>query len=565
MTRSKLLLNGLSKSDFVADFETTTDADDCRVWLWGLAAVGHDTSRTDVEWGVSIDSFMQRVSTVKGKVYFHNLAFDGYFMLDWLLKHGYKWTEGYPRKGEFSTLISKNKKFYSMTVKWMNGVFTEFRDSLKKITMSVSAMADTFSLPESKGELDYELKRGTYHVPTVDELEYLYNDVVIVARSLAIQLSEGMTALTTGSDSLREFRTLFTGKRFSRVFPTLDLAVDNDIRTAYRGGWTYCDPRFQREIVGPGSVYDVNSLYPSVMYDRVLPFGFPEYFDGYPVVDDEFPLWIASITFTARLKPQHVPCIQIKRSSIFFDSEYVTEVREPETMSITNIDWEAWNQQYDIEVLAWNGGWRFQGHVGFFTEYIDKWSKIKNESKGGLRYLAKLHLNSLYGKFATNPSVTTKRPYLDDTGTVKLLNNGDEFRNPVYTAMGVFITSYARQVTINAAQSNYSVFAYADTDSVHLLTLNTPNNMRVADELGCWKHEHDFDYAMFWRAKVYMERIMNGERAGEYETHVAGMPHTVQRLLRFQDFESGRIFHGKLAPRHVPGGIVLVDGTFTLK
>ena len=521
-------------------------------------------------YGNTISQFMEYLSTQNAVFYFHNLAFDGYFIIDWLLNNGFKWRESYPKLGEFSTLISKSKKFYSMKIKFPNGSSVEIRDSLKKLSMSVNAIADAFQLPLSKLHIDYDEYRAEDHSPTTDELKYLFNDLAIVGMALHQQLSSGMKKLTVGADSLNEFKDLFGRKTFERVFPVLSLDIDKDIRGGYRGGWTYRDERFAQTMVGPGATYDVNSLYPSVMYNCPLPWGYPEWFPDIPEQTDEFPLFIMSITFTAKLKPNHVPTIQLKSHPIFVSTEYVREINEPETMIVTNVDLELWEQQYDIEILSYNGGWKFRAHTGFFKDYIDKWSEIKNNSKGGMRLIAKLHLNSLYGKFATNPDITGKVPYLED-GVVCLKDDLENTRNPVYTAMGVFITAYGRSITIRAAQANYDVFAYADTDSIHLLTLDKPKGIVVDDSLGNWKHEYDFDYAMFWRAKVYMERIMppllplTDKRAGRYETHVAGMPANVQDQLRFTDFESGKVFGGKLLPKHVPGGIVLLDGNFTLK
>ena len=47
----------------------------------------------------------------------------------------------------------------------------------------------------------------------------------------------------------------------------------NDIMIVKRGnegGFTYLNPKFKGKIVKKGVVLDVNSLYPSVMYDRLL-------------------------------------------------------------------------------------------------------------------------------------------------------------------------------------------------------------------------------------------------------------------------------------------------------
>src|SRR5690606_5993354 len=137
-----------------------------------------------------------------------------------------------------------------------------------------------------------------------------------------------------------------------------------------------------------------------------------------------------------------------------------------------------YQDHYDIDVLAFNGGWRFRGKTGMFKAYIDKWSRVKETSTGGMRELAKLFLNSLYGKFASNPNVAGKYPVLDKDRVV-YRRLPDEIRDPIYTPMGVYITSYARNLTIREAQQHYDVFAYADTDSLHLMTLDEITTLDV--------------------------------------------------------------------------------------
>jgi hypothetical protein len=211
--------------------------------------------------------------------------------------------------------------------------------------------------------------------------------------------------------------------------------------------------------------------------------------------------------------------------------------------------------------LSWNGGWKFHGITGFFKEYIDKWMAVKENSDGGLRFIAKLHLNSLYGKFATNPDVTPKVPVLDENGVVKLVVGEEEKRNPVYTPVGVFITAYARDVTIRAAQQNYDVFAYADTDSLHLLTETDPPGLDVhPSKLGAWKYEGSFTEAIYVRAKCYCEHMSDGT----YSTHVAGLPESIAEKVTLDDMQHGTVWSGKLAPQRVRGGIVLSSVDFTL-
>ena len=545
---------------WVGDFETTTDPEDCRVWAWMVASVeDKDTLRR----GLDIESFMEWVSTQNTVMYFHNLAFDGSFILDWIMKRGYVWAQENPKPGQITSLISNTGKFYSIMIHWRDGHRTDLRDSLKKLPMSVSNVAKAFKLAEGKGELDYTKPRAVGYKPTMEEWDYIRRDVQIVAEALNVQLKEGMTRLTVGADSLHEYKELVTQKMFKRLFPVLAPTMDSEIRKAYRGGFTYADERHKGKYVGAGKVYDVNSLYPSVMYDRLLPFGVPDFVEGKPEVTQLRPLYIMSVTFTARLKKDHIPCIQVKASRFFIQSEYQTRIDEPVTMYCTNIDWDLWNKHYDIDVSSYNGGWVFRAAAGFFRTYIDKWMEVKANSTGGRRQIAKLHLNSLYGKFATNPDVTGKYPVLEDD-TIKLRKGIDETRDPVYTPMGVFITAYARQYTIETAQANYDTFAYADTDSLHLLTdsPNDPEGLHVhPTKLGAWKWEYDFTRALYIRAKAYCELKTDGQ----HETHIAGLPERVTETLTLDKLKDGTHFSGKLTPKRVPGGIVLDDVGFTLK
>lgn len=535
--------------------------------MWAYAIC--DIDSMELDFGGSIDDFVSAISDYPSQCYFHNLGFDGSFILDWLLRNNYDCViedkKLYP--GEFSTLISNDGKFYSITVRWLNGDRTEFRDSFKKLPMSVSAIAKAWKLPEQKGEIDYKLYRAPGHVMTDEERSYITNDVVIVAKALKQQFDSGMSKLTVGADSLAMYKTL--NPDFSAEFPVLNMEVDANIRRAYRGGFTYADPRFSKKVTRGGRVYDVNSLYPSVMYDRLLPYGEPVWRPGPYKYDPNYPLAVMGLVFSADIKPDHIPCIQIKGSSYFMPSEYQSHLKCVE-MYASNVDLDLWNDQYDMDVHEWLGGWYFHGSRGMFCSYIDHWMNIKMKSTGGLRQIAKLHLNSLYGKFATNPDVTGKFPVLEKN-VLALRLGPEETRDPVYTAMGVFITSWARDVTIRAAQAHYGSFAYADTDSLHLLVDDDPDDLDIDPvRLGAWKHESTFDSAFFGRAKCYTEHV-GGCTCGSsphskgcgYSTHIAGLSAKYAGAVEFGDMYDGHVFP-KLSPKRVPGGIVLVDIGFTL-
>ncbi|URG18048.1 DNA polymerase type B [Curtobacterium phage Ayka] len=570
----------------MADFETTTDPMDCRVWGWGLVAIDK-AEYENVEIDHTLEQFMERIQKHNANVYFHNLKFDGTFIIDYLLRDGYEFTMSKfkTEPGKFKALISNMGKFYSITVCFRNGKTVEFRDSAKKFPagFSVDKIGKVFNQGETKGEIDYEKPRPVGYVMDDEERDYLIRDILVVAKALQLQFEQGSFKLTVASDSLADYKKTFGEKRFKRVFPILPVAMDAEIRLSYRGGFTYADERWMGKRQGEGIVLDVNSLYPSVMRHDFLPYGEPRYQRGRVITDEQYPLAVFSVTFTAKLKPKHIPCIQLRGQAMYGNAEYIKNTKEPETLWVTSVDWELWNEHYEIEVLSYNGGWTFRGTYGLFDDYIDKWMAVKACSTGGLREIAKMRLNALYGRFGTNPNVTGKIPKLVNDHVAFELGP-DETRAPVYTAMACFITAYARKLTITAAQQNYDTFAYADTDSLHLLRRDTPRTINVhPTELGAWKFEYAFKEALYVRSKFYLEKRADGT----YHNAAAGIPTSVSGLLTFEDVWDGNVIDrawvqartlaltgdedkaskakGKLSPSNVPGGVVLSDTPWTIK
>lgn len=252
---------------FTADFETSTWLpDESFVWAWALCEVGNvDNLRI----GNTIESFFETIKKEYNPVIlFHNLKFDGEFILYYLLKNGYEHTDKKERKSKtFSTLISDMGLFYQIEVYFDVGKKTRkvtFIDSLKIINQSVEQIAKTFNLEESKLIIDYNAPREKGHILTKEEKDYIKNDVVIVAKAMDYMYQMGLTKMTAGSNALFEYRTILTNKKFEKVFPKLTYECDKDIRQAYKGGFTYLNSQWEGVDVGEGEVLDVNSLYPSV-------------------------------------------------------------------------------------------------------------------------------------------------------------------------------------------------------------------------------------------------------------------------------------------------------------
>lgn len=567
------------KRHFCADFETTTFVDDCRVWAWGAARVCDEPEETFV-YGTDIDGFMEWALEQSGaRIWFHNLKFDGGFIMSWLLNHGYDaCTDMRPPAGKFSATIDELGKVYRIEVA---GV--EFADSYKKITMSVRAAAKTYGLEMTKGELDYETFRPVGHELTVEELDYLSRDVLIMSRAMSIRLSGG-SKLTTASDCLACYKDL-AGRAFRAVFPVINPVIDERLRKAYRGGWVYVNPRHKGEDAGRGIRLDVNSLYPWAMRYNPLPVGAPQYFAGEPSPTEERPLWIAEVEMTARLRPGKLPCIQARGASLFGEREYLEHIDAPTRYLVCSVDWALWCEMYEIDVWGWFGGWSFREQSGLFDEYIDTYMQQKQDAETpGARALAKLYLNGLYGKLAQKINAVNRVPYLGEDGELKFREAGTSEREPVYLPGGIFITAYARGKTIRTACEFGERFCYADTDSIHAIGEDIPEDVEVhPKKLGAWKLEATFERARFVRAKTYAETV-----GGVDEYTCAGMSDALKAVMRFEDFKSGfttrdcpfflpggcgkdcaacydNVKNWGLRPKQVRGGVVLVPSPFSIK
>lgn len=546
-----------------ADFETTTDKYDCRVWASGIHEIGGDK----FYYGNSIDYMMQFMQDHDGDIfYFHNLKFDGEFILNWLFQKGFTHVKSkYDLDPmSFTTLISDSGMFYSMEICFLDMSQVTIYDSLKIIPMSVDAIAKAFDLPLNKLIIDYTSKREVDHKLTQKEVDYLKHDVKIVSLALDTLFSQGLNKMTQGSNALEDFKKSVGKKNFTRWFPAP--TYDADIRLTYKGGFCYCNPKFQGMDIGPGIVLDVNSLYPSVMYYQPLPYGDGVYFKDKYIKDIDYPLYTQNIRCEFELKEGYIPTIQIKNNrSSFMPTEYLTSSNGEEvTLYLTCVDLELFLEHYDVYNLEYLDGYKFRQSTGVFKDYIDKWMTVKIEStktgNAGMRTLAKLMLNSLYGKFALNPRVQSKIPYYKD-GIVKYRLGEIEERKPLYIPAGTFITAWARYKTITSAQSVYDRFLYSDTDSIHLIGINLPKELEIDKyALGAWDCEAEFTRARFIRQKTYIEEI-------DASLHItcAGMPQKCYSQVTWDNFKLGSVFTGKLKPTHVPNGIVLEETEFTIR
>lgn len=642
---------------YMCDFETTVYEGQNHTEVWASAAVQFYTEDVHIfhSIGETFDFFVGQNENIIA--YYHNLKFDGSFWLDFLLvklgmtqacekvgseEYDVKWIKDrYMRNNTFKYSISDRGQWYNIIIK-KNNHFIEIRDSLKLLPFSVKRIGESFKTKHKKLEMTYEGFRYAGCEITEQEREYIANDVLVVKEALEFMFNEGHNKLTIGSCCLEEYKEIEGKEQYESTFPNMyEIPIDASkhgennagdwIRHSYKGGWCYLVKGKENRIYHNGTTADVNSLYPSMMSSEsgnIYPIGKPKFWTGNYIPEEalkDFTYYFIRIRTRFYIRPGKLPFIQIKGSWLYKGTEALitSDVYDKETnsyrswytgfdgkpheaiveLTLTMTDYILFKEHYrtvDFEILD---GCYFSAMPGLFDTYIEKYKKLKLESKGAMRELAKLFLNNLYGKMASNTDSSFKLAYVKDDKTVGYMPVTEFDKKPGYIPVGSAITSYARNFTIRAAQQNYHGvnkpgFIYADTDSIHCdLRPEDIKGITVHDKnFCCWKLESCWDTAIFTRQKTYIEHVTeeNCEPIDEpyYNIKCAGMPDRCKNLFKksmegyeeeegdgyteeekeflrvkrtLKDFKVGLCVPGKLMPKRIRGGTLLVETTYEMR
>ena len=170
--------------------------------------------------------------------YFHNLKFDGNFILDFLLNNSQfsQATNNYSNIFELEFLQTnemKNKTFkysisemgqwYTITVRLNNGCYLRIKDSLKLFPFRLEEIAKGFGTKHKKLTMEYEGFRYPNCPISDTEKEYIFNDVFVLKEALELFFKDNpQNKLTIGSCCLTEFKnTLLFKEDYFNWFPNI--------------------------------------------------------------------------------------------------------------------------------------------------------------------------------------------------------------------------------------------------------------------------------------------------------------------------------------------------------
>ena len=382
------------------------------------------------------------------------------------------------RNNTFAYNISDMGAWYSITIKH-GGKTIELFDSLKLLPFSVKKIGESFGTKHKKLDMEYTGYRYAGCEITEEEQRYIANDVLVIKEALEIMFNEGHTGITIGSCCLNEFKKLTGKEEYKGLYPDLyQIPIDENlyhsptvgdyIHNSYRGGWCYLARGKENRVYHNGTTADVNSLYPSMMSSEsgnAYPTGTPEFWKGNFIPDEALKphrYYFIRICTRFYIKKYKLPFVQLKNTSRYKPTEMLitSDVRSPKdgklyttyigldgkphdtrvTMTLTQTDYELLKEHYelvDFEIL--DGCW-FYAYTGVFDVYIDKYKKIKIESTGAKRELAKLFLNNLYGKMAASMNSSFKVAVLNEDKSIGFREVRQQDKTPGYIAIGSAIT-----------------------------------------------------------------------------------------------------------------------------
>ena len=153
LKKSKLRLN----HEYCCDFETTSKEQyliegRTRVYLYKWTSL--DGSKSKV--GLSIKEFLEDLKNNKDihKIYFHNLSFDGNFILYGLFENGYIYKEKIENENEFTSIIDNFGSIYKISIGFKDRI-VDIQCSYKLTGLSIKDLGKLVGLEKLNETHDY--------------------------------------------------------------------------------------------------------------------------------------------------------------------------------------------------------------------------------------------------------------------------------------------------------------------------------------------------------------------------------------------------------------------------
>lgn len=505
------------------DIETTTinkePTPEAYMYIWQMCINGFVVfGRTWQEWQQFLNNIKEKLQLNKDKklvIYVHNLSYEFGFCNQFL---------------EFDNIFATDRH---KVLKASNDCF-EFRCSYRLSNMNLAKFIENSeNTHHNKGlnDLDYRDIRTPKDELTNVEYGYCYNDVLGLYEALLSMLQTDTLEtipLTSTGFVRRDCRLAMRKNKYNRsLFLKTKLNKDLYIlnKEAFRGGNTASSRFHTNEILKNIGSYDISSSYPYVMVAEQFPMGKFMYYevetlDDLKYINNKYCTLGRYLFINLRLKDNvPIPYIPYSKSICNKAKCYNGRVLEAEAcqISLTNIDFEIINNQYDYDDLLVKDTYVSRKDklpkelIDQVFHYFNLKSTLKGDDEHYYEYVkAKNKLNSIYGMCVTD---IVHREINFQNGEW-LINDSDidneiskyykSYNNFLMYQIGVFVTAHARKRLQQAIDVVGMDVVYCDTDSVKYIGNHDNDFKQLNEQMIKYNQEHNIKHTIEVNNKVFM-------------------------------------------------------------
>ena len=552
------------KEGVAFDIETTNftknDRNLATMYIWQLAIDDLVIyGRTWEEFTYFIEEFSKKNEKINILIYVHNLSFEFQFiktLFNWnISKNG---VEVFSKDGR-SIIYAKYKNI-------------EFRDSLSLTNMPLASFAKNYKLETEKlvGNLDYDKLRHSKTELTKEELDYCFNDVLILTewykkyilpefldKKIKIPLTSTGIVRAELEHNFEEFYTKEEQKEYKKKIAKCQPKEDIYLlfrQFLFRGGLTHANTSACNEVLENVASYDLKSAHPSQMLTRKYPYRF--YRENKKKWEDiynnkDLALFGCFKFHNIRCKGWH--CLESKNKIIKFSDDAVFEngrlayASEMEVL-LNEIDLDNYNKMYTWDKIECE--YIYSSKKDYLPEFLRKtviyyFGLKETLPKDTLEYtLAKRKLNSLFGCCSTGINIDTLN-FNPEKNTFEVLKGSKTYKNEIKGQIllpqwAIWIASYTRSDIVEILDKTGIDSIYYDTDSdkikhpekytqiiedfnnkkreMNKLINTYEYDKKIVKNIGTFEHEYDTNKLKVLGAKRY---IVNHD--GKDDVVVAGM------------------------------------------
>lgn len=355
----------------------------------------------------------------------------------------------------------------------------------------------THTIRKLKGDLDYNLIRNSKTPLSEQELQYCFNDVLIVTAYIEEQILEWGNIENiplTQTGKVRRFvrERCFQNEKYH--FLMQQLTIDKTeyilLKQAFQGGFTHCNAMYTNNVCENVTSFDFTSSYPTVLISEQYPMS-----KGQKIFcrnEDELKILCRKYSVLANIRLYDVKSIFIFENIISLskcthiedftvNNGRVVNAKKLE-ITLTNLDFlnlydfYSWSKMEIGLVYIYHNSYLPKEIIKTILQLYKDKTELKGVDEKETEYLhSKELLNSIYGMCVTSivhDSVTFDGDKWTTTQGVleKELETYNKDRNRfLFYHWGVWCTAYARNNLYTAIKECRSDYIYSDTDSVKIL------------------------------------------------------------------------------------------------